>query len=157
MLAGPAQGVGLARRRRQLHHPVGAQPPQDLGWQVREQERQAGYVVAGVKDDQDGRIPLTPVPGGDQPGDDIADLGSGDRDLVVPGTQADGVQHRGPRGAAGFQRGDDRVRPARDHLRLSLPAPVDVAEQPARAGRRAGPQPAAHIHRQHQPAICRPR
>jgi hypothetical protein len=45
--------------------------------------------------------------------------------------------------------------PARDHLRLALPPPACVAEQPTRAGRRIRPQPRAHIHAQHQPAIGR--
>ena len=103
------------------------------------------------------RVALLPVPGGDQPGDDVADLGGGDRDVIVIGAQADRVQDRGPRRAARLQRRDDRVGPARDHLRLALPPPIDMAEQPVRAGRRAGPQPAAHIHRQHQPPIRRPR
>jgi putative transposase len=56
-----------------------------------------------------------------------------------------------------LQGGDDRVRPARDHLRLAFPAPVDVTEQPVRAGCRARPQPVAHVGRQHQPAIGGPR
>src|SRR5215471_17824920 len=64
------------------------------------------------------------------------DLGGGDRDLIVIGTQPHRIQHRRPRRAARLQRRDHRVRPARDHLRLPLPAPVDVTEQTARAGRR---------------------
>jgi hypothetical protein len=39
-----------------------AQPSQDFGGQVREQERQPRDVVAGVKDDQDGRIPSRQCP-----------------------------------------------------------------------------------------------
>jgi uncharacterized protein len=81
--------------------------------------------------------------GRDQPGDDLADLGRGDLSLVVIGAQTHRVQHRGPGGAARLQRGDDRVGPARDHLRLPLPAAVDVAEQPLRAGGRAGPMPSS--------------
>ena len=47
----------------------------------------------------------------------------------------------------GLQRRDQRVRPARDHLRVPLPPRVAVAEQPLRAGLRVRPQPVAHIAR----------
>jgi hypothetical protein len=157
VLTGPAHGAGLARRRRQLHHPVAAQPPEQLHRQVRQQPGQPGHVVAGVEDDQDGRVAFPPVPSGGQPGDHVADLDRGYLGLVVTGPQPHRVQHRGPRGPPRLQRRDHRIRPARDHLRLPLPAPVDVAEQPLRAGRRARPQPVAHIGGQHQPPIGRPR
>ena len=77
VLAGAARGVRLARRRGQLHHPVTAQPAQHLGGQIRQQERQPGHVISGIEDNQDGRVPLPPVPGLDQPGDDVTDLGGG--------------------------------------------------------------------------------
>ncbi len=73
----------LARRRGQLHHPVAAQRAQHLGGQVREQIGQPRDVIACVEDDQDLRVTLAPVPGGDQPGDDVADLRGGDRDVIV--------------------------------------------------------------------------
>ena len=53
VLAGPAVRPGLARRRGQPHHPVAAQPPEQLHRQVRQQPGQPGHVVAGVEDDQD--------------------------------------------------------------------------------------------------------
>jgi hypothetical protein len=153
VLAGAAHGAGLARRHGQPHHPVAAQPPEQFHGQVREQPGEPGDVVAGVEDDQDPRITLAPVPGLGQPGHDLADLGGGHRSLVVIRAKAHGIQHRGPRGTARLQRRDHRVRPARDHLRLPLPAAIDVAKQPARAGGRAGPQPVTHIGREHQAAI----
>jgi len=61
-------GAALARA---IQHPVAAQPAQHLHWQVSEQERQPGHVVADVEDDQDGRIARTPLPGFDQPGDAV--------------------------------------------------------------------------------------
>jgi hypothetical protein len=67
VLAGPAVGPGLARRRGQPHDPVGAQPPGQLHRQVRQQPGQPGqpgHVVAGVEDDQDRQVALVPVPGG---------------------------------------------------------------------------------------------
>jgi len=57
------------------------------------------------------------------------------------------VRTHGP-GAAWLQRGDEEVRPARDHLRLALTPPVHVVEHPLRAGHRARPQPVADIDRQ---------
>jgi hypothetical protein len=96
------------------------------------------------------------VPGGDQPGDDLADLGGGDLRLIIIGAEPDRVQHRRPAAAARFQRGDEGVRPARDHLRVPLAAAVAVAEHPLRAGRRARPQPVADIGRQPDPPV-RPR
>jgi hypothetical protein len=157
VLAGPAVRAGLARRRGQQHHPVAAQPAEQLHGQVSEQPGEPGHVVAGVEDDQDGRVTLTPVPGLDQPGDNLADLNCGHLSLVVIRAQAHRVQHRGPGRAARLQRRDDRVRPARDHLRLAFPAPVDVAEQTLRAGHRTRAQPAAHIGGQHQPPVGCPR
>ena len=65
------------------------------------------------------------------------------------------VEHRSPRRAPGFQRGDERVRPARDHLRLTLAAAVGVAEQPLRAGRRVRAQPRA-AHRRPARSARRP-
>ena len=99
------------------------------------------------------QVTLPPVPGLDQPGHDLADLGGGHLGLVVIRAQAHRVQRRGPGGAARLQRRDHRVRPARDHLRLALPAAVDMAEQPLRAGRRVRPQPVAHIYRQPDPPV----
>ena len=55
---------------------------------------------------------------------------------------------------ARLQRGDEEVRPARDQSATSSAPRVDVAEQPLRAGRRARPQPVAHIHRQPDPPIA---
>ena len=46
------------------------------------------------------------MPGRDQPGDDRAELGSGDRGGVIGRAEADRVQHRGPRRAR-LQRGDE--------------------------------------------------
>jgi hypothetical protein len=56
-----------------------------------------------------GGSPSRQCPAPAQPGDHVADLGSGDLGLVIIGSQADGVQHRRPRRAARLQRRDDRV------------------------------------------------
>ena len=130
-----------------------AQPPDQLHGQVGQHVGEPGDVVAGVGHDHDVRVAGLPLPGRDQPVDDVAQLGGGHRGRVVGGAEPDRVQHRGPRGAPGFQGGDERVRPARDHLRAALPAAVDVAEQPVRAGRRVRAQPRADIHGQHDPPI----
>jgi hypothetical protein len=112
---------------------------------------------AGVEDDQDVRIAAGPVPGLDQAGDQVADLSGGDGGLVIIGAQPYGVQHRRPAGAAALQRGDDRVRPAGDHLMLVPPAPVGMTEEPVGAGRSAWPQPRRHIGGQYDPATGRAR
>ena len=150
---GRAHLAGPAGRRRLPQHPVGAQPPQHLHGEVPEQPGQPGRLIAGVEDHQDVRVAVVPVPGGDDPLDDPADLGGGHRGQVVIRAQPDRVQQPGPRRPARFQRGYQRVRPARDHLRAVVPPPVAVAERPARAGRRVRPQPVAHIDRQPDPAI----
>ena len=80
-------------------------------------------------------------------------LRGGDGGVVVIGCQAHRVQYRRPRGATRFQRGDDGVRPALDHLRLILAAAVDVAEQPFSAARRVGAQPRADIDAQRDPTV----
>lgn len=74
------------------------------------------------------------VAGRPQTSDDVPDLGGGHGGRVV-GVQAHRVEHRRPRGAARFERGDERVLPAGDQLRLSLAAAVDVAERPLRTRR----------------------
>ena len=107
VLAGAAHGAGLAWRRLQLHHPVAAQPPGQLHGQVREHVGEPGHVVAGIEDDQDPPVTLAPVPGLGQPGDDLADLGSGHLSLVIIRAQPRRVQHRSPRGTPGLQGGDD--------------------------------------------------
>ena len=76
---------------------------------------------------------------------------------VVGRAEPHRVQQRGPRGAAGFQGGDERVRPARDQLGVALPAAIDVAEQPFRAGRGVRAQPRADVHGEHDPPVRGPR
>ena len=76
------------------------------------------------------------TPHRDQPRDDIAELGGGDLGSVIGRAELDRVQRQRLRGAAGLQRDDSGIRPARDHLRVSLPARVGVAEQPLRASLR---------------------
>ena len=60
--------AGLAGRGGEVHHPVAAQPaaaPPRAG--PGQQPGQPGQVVAGVEDDQDVRVAVVPVPGGDDP------------------------------------------------------------------------------------------
>src|SRR5712691_1454017 len=96
--------VAPSRRCREVQHPVRAQPAQYLYGQVSEPVGQAHGVIPGVEDHQDVRVAVAPVPGFDQPGDDVADLRSGDLGFVVIGSQAHSVQHRCPRGPARLQR-----------------------------------------------------
>ena len=51
--------------------------PSDLHRQVAQQPGQPGQVIAGVEDHQDVRVAGLPVPGGDDPGHHLADLGGG--------------------------------------------------------------------------------
>ena len=85
MAGRPAIGAGLAGWHWEMQHPVGAQPPEHLHGQVSEPAGQPHRVIPGVNDHQDGRVTLLPVPGGDQPGDDVADLRGGDLGLIVTG------------------------------------------------------------------------
>jgi hypothetical protein len=98
-------------------------------------------VVSCVQYHEDVRVAVRPLAGGHKPFDDVADLGGGDGRDIGPRRQPDGVQHGGPRHAAGLQRGHDRVRPARDHLVLALAAAVGVAERAVRAGGGVRAQP----------------
>jgi hypothetical protein len=83
VLAGPAVRPGPARRCGQLHHPVAAQPAEQVRRQVRQQPGWPGHVIAGVEDHQDRQVALVPVPGPDQPGDDLADLDGRDLGLMA--------------------------------------------------------------------------
>ena len=151
----PARGGRPCRERRgrEVHDPVAAQPPGDVNGQVVQQPGQPGQVVAGIEDHDDVRVALAPVPGGDQPGDDAADLDRRDLGGVIGRSQPHRVQRQRPRRTARLQRHDPGVRPAGNHLRVPLAPRVTVAEQPLRAGLRVRPQPVAHIHSQPDPAI----
>ena len=142
-----------ARAFGQAQDPIRTQPPDQLHGQIGQDVGEAGDVVAGVGHDHDARIARAPLPRADQPDDHAAELGGGDRGGVVGGAESDRVQHRGPRGAPGLQRGDERVGPTRDQLRVVLGPAVDVAEQPLRAGRGVRAQPRADVHGQHDPPI----
>ena len=144
---------GRQRRGREVHDPVTAQAPGDVGGQVIQQVRQPGQVIARVQHDDDVRVARLPVPGRDQPRDDIAELGGGDLGSVIGRAEPDRVQRQRPGGAVGLQRDDPGVRPARDHLCVSLPARVGVAEQPLRAGLRVRLQPVRHVAGQPDPAV----
>lgn len=119
--ARPALGLAadLARRLRlgwEVQDAVGPLPTQHLDGQVGQQERQAGHVVAGIGDDQDGRISDLPLARHIQPLERFPDRGGGDGDRVVPGTQPDCVQHGGPRGPPLLLAGHERAGPLGDHL-----------------------------------------
>jgi len=94
-----------------------------------------GQVVAGVEHDKDVRITGSPLPGLDEALDHRTDLDGGDLGDVVVRAEPDRVQDRRPRGAPGFQRGDERVRPARNVLVGVTATAVDVTEQPVWTGR----------------------
>ena len=148
--AGPGAGACLDRAQ---HHPVRAQPSGHHDRQVGQHVRQPGDVVPGVHHDLDRGIPGLLVPCGDQPFHHVPQLGGGDRGGVVVGSQADRVQHRGPARAPALQRRDERVGPARDHLRGALRPAVHMAEQPVRAGPGVRAQPRRDVRRQRDPPV----
>ena len=150
---GPAVRARSARWRREVQDPVAAQPAQHLDGQAGEQPGQPGQVVPGVEDHQDGRVAVAPVTAIDDPRHDLADLAGGHLGGVIGGAEPDSVQRQRPRRAAWLQRRHERVRPARDHLRVPLTARVRMAEQAVRAGLRVRPQPVAHVDGQPDPAI----
>ena len=152
----PAVRPGHARRDREVHDPVRAQPARDVHGQVPQQPGQPGQVIAGIEHDDDVRVALAPVPGRDEPRDHVTDLGGGDLGGVIGRAEPDRVQRQRPRRAAGLQRHDPGVRPAGDHLRVPLPARVAVAEQPLRARLRLRPQPVAHVAGQPDPPVVPP-
>ena len=57
--------------------------PRNWAGRVRELVSKPGHVIASINGDQDGRITVAPVPGGDQPGNNVADLRGGDLGHVV--------------------------------------------------------------------------
>jgi hypothetical protein len=152
----PAVRPGRARRDREVHDPIGAQPARDVHGQVPQQPGQPGQVIAGIEHDDDVRVALTPVPGRDEARGHVPDLRRGDLGGVVGRSQPDRVQRQRPRRPAGLQCHDPGVGPAGDHLRVPLPARVAVAEQPLRAGLRIRPQPVAHVAGQPDPPVVPP-
>lgn len=145
---GGTSGAGVAE-----HHPVRAQPADQLEGQVGQDVGEAGDVVAGVHDDDDVRVAGPPLPGVHEPGEDITDLGGGHRGGVVGRPEPDRVQHGRPRGTSCFQGGDEGVGPAGDELIRAAASPVDVAEQQLGSGGSVGPQPVAHVHREDDPPV----
>jgi hypothetical protein len=114
--AGPAGRLPPVGRRRGdggEHHPVGADPPDQLDRQVGQHERQPAHVVAGIEHHQHRRIPGLPVPGRAQPLDHRAQLLGGDRGGVLRRVQAARVQQRRPARRPALQRGHQLIRPAR--------------------------------------------
>ena len=59
--------------------------PSRFTGEICQQPGQPGHVIPGIEDHQDRQVALAPAPRGDQPGDDLADLGRGDLGLVVIG------------------------------------------------------------------------
>jgi hypothetical protein len=130
VVPGALGGFGGSGRFRQPQDPVAADPADQVDGQIAQDEREPGDVVAGVGDDQNVRVPGLPMPGRDQTAEHGAELLRGHRGDVVGGSEPGRVQQRGPRRPARLEGGDERVRPARDQLGLSLTAAIDVAEQP---------------------------
>ncbi len=150
--AAAGRGAGCAGVAQQ--HAVRAQPHHDLHGQVGQDVGQAGAVVAGVHDDEDVRIAVLPVAGGDDAVDDFAQLGGGDSGGVVGRSQAHGVQEGDPGGPSALECGHEGVRPARHQL-VACPAAsaVAVAEQPVAAGGCVGSQPVGDVHGQHDSPV----
>jgi hypothetical protein len=142
-----------ARRLRQPHHTVTANTADQLNGQIPQHPGQTGHVVAGVRHDDDVRFTRRPLPRRDEPFDNAAELGGGNRGGVVGRSQTDRVQDLRPRGGAHLQHGDERVRPAGDELRGRLRPSVDVAEQAVRRARRVRSQPRRHVDGQDQAPV----
>ena len=79
-----AHRVWLARRNSPAQDLVRAHRGEHLDRQVFQQERQAGCVVSGVRDDEDVGVALLPLPGSDQPVEQVLQLPGGDSGGVVP-------------------------------------------------------------------------
>lgn len=94
-----------APRGREVQDAVRTHPAQQLNGQVREKESQVGHVMAGIDDDQDGRVTDLALACHIQPLENIPGLGGGDGDRVVPRTQPDHVQHGSPRRPPRLQSG----------------------------------------------------
>ncbi len=120
----PAGGAVPARWwwRREPERAIRPQPPQHLDLLVGEEMSESGQVIPGVTHHQHRRITLPPVPGPRQSFEHVPDLPGGHHRRIITRTQSLGIQQRRPRCATRFQRGDERVRPARDHLRLAFAA-----------------------------------
>jgi hypothetical protein len=112
--------------------------------------------VAGVGDDHDVRVAGAPMARGYQQLEHRAQLPGGDRGGIVGRAESHRVQQSRPRAATGLERGDERVRPARDQLRVALPAPIDMAEQSLVAGRGVRAQPWTDIDRERDPPVRGP-
>jgi hypothetical protein len=86
----------------QAQNAVGADPAEQLEGQIGQHERQPGDVLAGVHDDQVVRATIVPMPGGDQPADDVAELLGGHRGGIVgrPRTDSTAVQDVRPGASA---------------------------------------------------------
>ncbi|GAA3236323.1 hypothetical protein GCM10020256_66230 [Streptomyces thermocoprophilus] len=101
-----AADTGLTGRCRTAQDAVRAHPAQHLHGQILQQEGQAGHVISRVHHDQDLRVAVLPLPGLNQPLDQLTHLPGGDRGGVVAWCQTQGVQWGGPGTAAGLQRAD---------------------------------------------------
>ena len=115
------------------------------------------HVVAGVEDDQDRRVAAAPAPGRAQPFHHRAQLLGGHRGGVIGRPQAHRIQHRRPARRPALQGGDQLIGPAGDPLPGRPPPPVDVAEQPIRAGLGVRAQPRRDVDGQHDPPAEHPR
>lgn len=91
-----------------------------------------GWVSVLWPGDEDVGVALLPLPGGDQPVEQVTQLMGGDGSVVVPGFQAKRVQRRRPGTATRLKHADDRVRPARGRDVLVLAPAVGVTQDPLR-------------------------
>jgi hypothetical protein len=96
VLGRPAVRPGQPRRLRQTHHAVAADAPDQLGREAAQDPGEAGDVIAGVGHDEDVRLAGLPLARGDEPVDDIAELGSGDRGGIGGRAEPNSVQDVAP-------------------------------------------------------------
>ncbi len=93
--------VGATCWRGKGQYPIRAQLHRHLGWEVGQQERQTGTVIAGITDDPDLGVAGAPMPGGDQRIHHSAQLAGGQIGAVVLRAYAQGAQQCGPERTAG--------------------------------------------------------
>ncbi len=138
---------GTRGGRREIHHPVAAQPASTSTGRSRSSQASRVRSYAGVEDDQDVRVAVAPVPGGDRAARRPRGPGRRSPRSVVGRAEPDRVQRRVHEVRPGSSAATNEYGQPGIICAFPLPRAVAVAEQPLRAGLRVRPQPVAHIGR----------
>ena len=120
--------TGKHAGRRKVPDAVRAHPNDQHHGQSSQQPGQPRKAVPGVHEDDDGRVEFATAHSRDQPGHHITQLHGDHIALVVVQVEKKRVKRKRPRRPARPERGNERVRPARDHLQGVTAAPVHMAE-----------------------------